>query len=103
LKPAFFFSLFSLFHFFSLLSLFLFYFIFIIRITHYKKMNEGLLSVKNASGRQVSLLNSNDEPQQQPTSPTSFSSPEEWQQDAQQSKRKYHCIEPGCNKSFTTR
>lgn len=86
-------------------------------------MNEGLLSVKNASGRQVSLLNtSDDEPEQQqqlpqqiqplhqqspqlraPTSPTSFSSSDEWQQDAQQSKRKYHCIEPGCNKSFTTR
>jgi hypothetical protein len=75
-------------------------------------MNEGLLSVKNASGRQVSLLNTtNEEPEHQqqsspmrvPTSPTSFSSSDEWQQDAQQSKRKYHCIEPGCNKSFTTR
>jgi hypothetical protein len=65
-------------------------------------MSEGLLSVKNASGRQVSLLNTNDEPSTT-TSPTSFSSTEEWQQDAQQSKRKYHCIEPGCNKSFTTR
>jgi len=72
-------------------------------------MNEGLLSVKNASGRQVSLLNNNDEQPESPsgkipTSPTSFtSSADEWQQDAQQSKRKYHCIEPGCNKSFTTR
>lgn len=44
-------------------------------------MNEGLLSVKNASGRQVSLLNTAEE----------------------ESKRKYHCTEPGCNKSFTTR
>ncbi|KAI8376859.1 hypothetical protein BD560DRAFT_367591 [Blakeslea trispora] len=64
-------------------------------------MNEGLLSVKNASGRHVSLLNSNDEPHQinVSTSPSSTSSaPEEWQQ----SKRKYHCTEPGCNKSFTT-
>ncbi|CEI95757.1 Putative Acetylcholinesterase [Rhizopus microsporus] len=43
-------------------------------------MNEGLLSVKNASGRQVSLLNTAEE----------------------ESKRKYHCTEPGCNKSFTT-
>ncbi|GAA5805194.1 hypothetical protein EDC94DRAFT_521822 [Helicostylum pulchrum] len=63
-------------------------------------MNEGLLSVKNASGRQVSLLNTNDEPQtviRVPTSPTS----EDWS-DSQQSKRKYHCVEPGCNKSFTT-
>ncbi|KAI8085900.1 uncharacterized protein B0P05DRAFT_506827 [Gilbertella persicaria] len=60
-------------------------------------MNEGLLSVKNASGRQVSLLNSNEEPQ-----PVAINTPEEWQQDPQQSKRKYHCIEPGCNKSFTT-
>lgn len=76
-------------------------------------MNEGLLSVKNASGRQVSLLNTSDEshPQPQPqqsSSPItaatgSFSPSEDWQQDAQQSKRKYHCIEPGCNKSFTTR
>lgn len=44
-------------------------------------MNESLLSVKNASGRQVSLLNA----------------------PAQDTKRKYHCTEPGCNKSFTTR
>ncbi|CAO3651254.1 unnamed protein product [Mucor hiemalis] len=73
-------------------------------------MNEGLLSVKNASGRQVSLLNTSDEPQPQPqsqpspitTATGSFSPSEDWQQDAQQSKRKYHCIEPGCNKSFTT-
>ncbi|CEP11742.1 hypothetical protein [Parasitella parasitica] len=70
-------------------------------------MNEGLLSVKNASGRQVSLLNTSDEQLDSivktPTSPASFSSSaDEWQQDAQQSKRKYHCIEPGCNKSFTT-
>lgn len=66
-------------------------------------MNEGLLSVKNASGRQVSLLNTSDEAQpvviRIPTSPTV----EEWQQDAQQLKRKYHCTEPGCHKSFTTR
>lgn len=45
------------------------------------KMNEGLLSVKNASGRHVSLLNHAEE----------------------DSKRKYRCCEPGCNKSFTTR
>lgn len=64
-------------------------------------MNEGLLSVKNASGRQVSLLNTNDEtqPPRLPTSPAA----DEWQQDAQQLKRKYHCIESGCRKSFTTR
>ncbi|KAG0850337.1 hypothetical protein G6F17_009965 [Rhizopus arrhizus] len=43
-------------------------------------MNEGLLSVKNASGRHVSLLNHAEE----------------------DSKRKYRCCEPGCNKSFTT-
>lgn len=64
-------------------------------------MNEGLLSVKNASGRQVSLLNTSEEEETSilPTSPTA----EDWQQDAQLSKRKYHCIEPGCHKSFTTR
>ncbi|KAI8329025.1 hypothetical protein EDC96DRAFT_549207 [Choanephora cucurbitarum] len=49
-------------------------------------MNEGLLSVKNASGRHVSLLNSNDEPNPP----------------IEESKRKYHCTEPGCHKSFTT-
>ncbi|KAI8886231.1 hypothetical protein K501DRAFT_152621, partial [Backusella circina FSU 941] len=67
------------------------------------EMNEALLSVKNASGRQVSLLNTAEPSARQPTSPNSYSSDEAaWQQDPQQSKRKYHCTEPGCNKSFTT-
>ncbi|KAG2205524.1 hypothetical protein INT47_005898 [Mucor saturninus] len=70
-------------------------------------MNEVLLSVKNSSGRQVSLLNTSDEEEaasRLSTSPTSPTSPtaDDWQQDAQLSKRKYHCIEPGCHKSFTT-
>ncbi|KAI9245431.1 hypothetical protein BY458DRAFT_466311, partial [Sporodiniella umbellata] len=43
-------------------------------------MNDGLLSVRNASGRHVSLLNFAEE----------------------DSRRKYRCCEPGCNKSFTT-
>ncbi|KAI8996963.1 hypothetical protein BDB01DRAFT_901429 [Pilobolus umbonatus] len=58
--------------------------------------SESVLSVKDASGRQFSLLNdsNNDnqhysyrvEPINQPIS----------------SRRKYHCTDPGCNKSFTT-
>ncbi|KAI8992283.1 hypothetical protein BDB01DRAFT_716930 [Pilobolus umbonatus] len=58
-------------------------------------MNEGLLSSKNALGRQVSLLNQiNDYQLNLSTVQDSV--------DNQQQKRKYHCIEPGCNKSFTT-
>ncbi|CAO3680210.1 unnamed protein product [Rhizopus stolonifer] len=43
-------------------------------------MSDNLLSVKNASGRHVSLLNFAEE----------------------DSRRKYRCCEPGCHKSFTT-
>ncbi|KAI9487175.1 MAG: hypothetical protein EXX96DRAFT_68429 [Benjaminiella poitrasii] len=65
-------------------------------------MNEGLLSVKNASGRQVSLLNSNDDLEQYSPSPNEQSLQQQQDNSQQQSKRKYHCTEPGCNKSFTT-
>ncbi|CAO3622225.1 unnamed protein product [Cunninghamella blakesleeana] len=44
------------------------------------------LSIKDATGRQISLLNNN---QQNTVTVVA-------------GKRKYHCIEPGCNKSFTT-
>ncbi|KAI7901947.1 uncharacterized protein BX663DRAFT_93853 [Cokeromyces recurvatus] len=64
-------------------------------------MNESLLSVKNASGRQVSLLNSNVDIEQ--NSPSSNEQQQQQDTSQQQSKRKYHCTEPGCNKSFTTR
>lgn len=49
------------------------------------------LSIKDAAGRQISLLN-NSNNTQQTTTVTVIAG-----------KRKYHCIEPGCNKSFTTR
>ncbi|CAO3595072.1 unnamed protein product [Absidia cylindrospora] len=61
--------------------------------------SDSTLSVKDATGRHISLLNDYQQQQQrcqakkqeQPTSTSSFNG-----------KRKYHCIEPGCNKSFTT-
>ncbi|ORZ25238.1 hypothetical protein BCR42DRAFT_316306, partial [Absidia repens] len=57
--------------------------------------SDSTLSVKDATGRHISLLNDNQQPQQQqqeqPTPIPSYNG-----------KRKYHCTEPGCNKSFTT-
>ncbi|ORZ22253.1 hypothetical protein BCR42DRAFT_487836 [Absidia repens] len=60
--------------------------------------SDSALSVKDATGRHISLLNDYHQQQQyqskrqeQPSSTSSFNG-----------KRKYHCIEPGCNKSFTT-
>jgi hypothetical protein len=56
------------------------------------------LSVKDATGRHISLLNDHQQQQEQ-----------EQEQELELSsvpfstKRKYHCAEPGCNKSFTTR
>ncbi|KAI9486542.1 MAG: hypothetical protein EXX96DRAFT_549468 [Benjaminiella poitrasii] len=47
---------------------------------------DSALLIKNASGKQFSLLNDG--------SSSSVSNIE--------SRRKYHCFEPGCNKSFTT-
>lgn len=46
-----------------------------------------ILSITNSKGRLVSLLNDDH--------------PEDKQKSC--NKRKYHCTEPGCNKSFTTR
>lgn len=80
------------------------------------------LSVKDASGRHISLLNSSSPygcyytdgstPSSGPSSPSSdedslhmatrphsLSS----RSSSTHSKRRYHCMEPGCNKSFTTR
>ncbi|KAG0739736.1 hypothetical protein G6F57_009114 [Rhizopus arrhizus] len=58
--------------------------------------NDSVFSIKNALGRQVSLLN--DTP-----SMTSSASLNANSLNAKvDSKRKYHCAEPGCHKSFTT-
>jgi hypothetical protein len=57
-------------------------------------MSDSSLSIKDASGRQFSLLNdvSPSKQEQKPVLKTNTTT-----------KRKYHCIAPGCNKSFTTR
>ncbi|KAI8344069.1 hypothetical protein BC941DRAFT_497432 [Chlamydoabsidia padenii] len=60
---------------------------------------EPALSVKDAHGRQISLLNDASCP---------VVTPQEQQQQQQQTnqsnsnRRRYHCTEPGCKKSFTT-
>lgn len=85
---------------------------------------EASLSVTDASGRQISLLNSDSVNAQTNVrttpSTTAKHPPAHWQshqrsddndsasqqqqqQQQRQSRRKYHCSEPGCNKSFTTR
>jgi hypothetical protein len=61
---------------------------------------DSALSIKNASGKTFSLLNDNNTTKStfkvnKLTSAT-INSPVA-------AKRKYHCTEPGCNKSFTTR
>ncbi|KAI8341527.1 hypothetical protein BC941DRAFT_467582 [Chlamydoabsidia padenii] len=57
--------------------------------------SDSTLSVKDATGRHISLLNDQQQAKhdqdQEHTSMVSFNS-----------KRKYHCVEIGCNKSFTT-
>ncbi|SAM03060.1 hypothetical protein [Absidia glauca] len=59
--------------------------------------SDSTLSVKDATGRHISLLNDHQQQQEQEQeqelelSSVTFST-----------KRKYHCAEPGCNKSFTT-
>lgn len=67
-------------------------------------------SVKDANGRQISLLNNNSS-----NNSDSYSDQNQLQRDQQYQqlltsvtvrptqRRKYHCSEPGCNKSFTTR
>ena len=58
------------------------------------------LSIKDACGRQISLLN--DQPSQPPL-------PQQKQKQSTATtstnggRRRYHCTERGCNKSFTTR
>lgn len=54
------------------------------------------LSVKDAHGRHISLLN-----QQNIETPLSIR--QHGSPTRPLSRRKYHCTEPGCNKSFTTR
>ena len=74
------------------------------------------LSIKDASGRQISLLNSNKQ-NNSCSSPSSSSSSlaapvttttndflrATATRQPSTGRRKYHCTEPGCNKSFTTR
>jgi hypothetical protein len=80
------------------------------------------LSVKDASGRHISLLNSTSpygyyytDSSTTSSAPSSPSSSDDGQHSPTRShmassrssstygKRRYHCMEPGCNKSFTTR
>lgn len=74
---------------------------------------ETAFLVTNASGRHINILNDNEAQQrrevvmvEQP-SPASSEVSDETNTDgfmtSSSSKRKYHCSEPGCPKSFTTR
>lgn len=58
--------------------------------------NDLVLSIKDASGRHVSLLNENTPANYKMNSLNSANT-------TITVRRKYHCTEPGCNKSFTTR
>ncbi|KAI8393922.1 uncharacterized protein BYT42DRAFT_641030 [Radiomyces spectabilis] len=49
---------------------------------------EAVLSIKDAAGRQINLLNDSHPPSANNVPIVG--------------RRKYHCLEPGCNKSFTT-
>lgn len=55
--------------------------------------SDSALSVRDARGRQISLLCDT-----VPTTPSSKATTT-----AAAGRRRYHCTEPGCNKSFTTR
>ncbi|PHZ07775.1 uncharacterized protein RHIMIDRAFT_220394 [Rhizopus microsporus ATCC 52813] len=57
--------------------------------------NDLVLSIKDASGRHVSLLNDNTPTNYKMNSLNSANT-------TITVRRKYHCTEPGCNKSFTT-
>lgn len=67
---------------------------------HHPHMSaEPGLSVKDAHGRQISLLND---------ACPAVTPPQQQQQEEQPTqsnygRRRYHCTEPGCKKSFTTR
>lgn len=112
----------------SSIRIFFFLRIFLSAIMQYadqQRLNKELtLSVIDSSGRQISLLNDNtihspatEYPHnKEPYSPSSSSSSDEvvqasakpplakaTQSSEQNTRRKYHCAEPGCNKSFTTR
>ncbi|KAG2213854.1 hypothetical protein INT47_001123 [Mucor saturninus] len=66
---------------------------------------ESTFLVTNASGRHINILNDH-EKQVESTSPVSSEVSDELMNDgfssSSSSKRKYHCSEPGCTKSFTT-
>lgn len=67
---------------------------------------ESAFLVTNASGRHINLLNDNEKQAEPSTSPVSSEVSDELTNDgflSSSSKRKYHCSEPGCTKSFTTR
>ncbi|KAI8377489.1 uncharacterized protein BYT42DRAFT_570498 [Radiomyces spectabilis] len=74
-------------------------------------MGSYRLSIKDATGRQMSLLN-DDHPSSHQPRPlnTTYSKPMEStatttttpQNASPPARRRYHCMEPGCNKSFTT-
>ncbi|KAF7726769.1 hypothetical protein EC973_008457 [Apophysomyces ossiformis] len=69
---------------------------------------DSVFSVKNSIGRQVSLLNDHYpqpavfEPRNINHLQTSTHIKSQQQQQTLAGRRKYHCSEPGCNKSFTT-
>lgn len=71
------------------------------------KSEPSVLSIKDASGRHISLLNN--EPQtvyapHTPTTPvTKTAAATATSTTTASGRRRYHCTEPGCNKSFTTR
>ncbi|CAO0802074.1 unnamed protein product [Mucor circinelloides] len=65
---------------------------------------DSTLSIKNASGKTFSLLNDSPSTDTVSRSETSFKVTKLTTSMTLpvQPRRKYHCIEPGCNKSFTT-
>lgn len=99
LIPFFFFSFFLL--------------IYIIMLNEYPKDSSAFL-VTNALGRHINLLNDNDQivttvtaAPSPPSSEISDENPTTVAVEAPakpiNNKKKYHCTEPGCTKSFTTR
>ncbi|KAI9488482.1 hypothetical protein BDB00DRAFT_982325 [Zychaea mexicana] len=68
---------------------------------------ESPLSIKDASGRQISLLNNStysspSSPPPPPPAPSTDFLRATASRQSSTGRRKYHCTEPGCNKSFTT-
>ncbi|KAI9317748.1 hypothetical protein BX666DRAFT_2112129 [Dichotomocladium elegans] len=62
--------------------------------------SDSAFSVKDANGRHISLLNTQNIPAT--TTYTDSSPTNPMRQRALSGRRKYHCNEPGCKKSFTT-